>query len=70
MSYGDAEPKNPDAADFKIYARLDAGEELSSIIANPPTTKHGKVTSESNIMLEYRFWKKWRKSNPKPDLDQ
>ena len=43
MSHGKAEPKNPDAADFKIYARLDAGESLESIIANPPTTIHGVV---------------------------
>ncbi|MGY5367955.1 hypothetical protein ACXGQP_11450 [Enterobacter oligotrophicus] len=36
MSVGKAEPKNPNAADYIIYARLDAGESLESIIANPP----------------------------------
>jgi len=67
MSHGKAEPTNPDAADYKIYSRLDSGESLESIIANPPTTKLGGVTKTSNIKQEYRFWKIWRESNPKPD---
>ncbi|EFH7310395.1 hypothetical protein HV077_05100 [Citrobacter freundii] len=66
MSQGEKEPTNPEGADFKIYARLDAGELLESIIANPPTTKYGKLTSEGNIRTEYRFWKAWRKTNPRP----
>ncbi|MDE9583239.1 hypothetical protein [Citrobacter braakii] len=49
MSVGNAEPKNPEAADYKIYARLDGGESLNSIIANPPTTKFGSLSCESNI---------------------
>ncbi|CAM7936217.1 Lipoprotein [Atlantibacter hermannii] len=65
MSHGDAEPKNPDAADYKIYTRLDAGESLESILADPPTTKYGLITSESNIKHEYVFWKKWRAKNAK-----
>lgn len=65
MSVGDAEPKNPNAADYKIYARLDAGESLDSIIANPPTTKYGRITCESNIRQEYGFWKRWRKKTLK-----
>lgn len=67
MSHGNAEPTNINAADYKIYSRLDSGESLESIIANPPTTKHGVVTSASNIKQEYGFWKRWRESNPKPD---
>ncbi|MBA8129406.1 MULTISPECIES: hypothetical protein [Citrobacter] len=66
MSVGNAEPKNPEAADYNIYARLDGGESLESIIANPPTTKFGSLTCESNIRQEYGFWKRWRKKNPKP----
>jgi len=66
MSEGIAEPKNPKAADYKIYARLDGGESLESIIANPPTTKFGKLTCESNIRQEYGFWLRWRRENPKP----
>ena len=66
MSVGKVEPKNPHAADYKIYARLDAGESLESIIANPPTTKFGSLTCESNIRQEYGFWIRWRKKNPKP----
>ena len=65
MSVGNAEPKNPKAADYKIYARLDSGESLESIIANPPTTKFGKLTKESNIRQEHSFWQRWRKKNPK-----
>lgn len=65
MSVGNAEPKNPQAADYKIYARLDGGESLESIIANPPTTRRGKLTCENNIRQEYGFWKRWRKKNPK-----
>lgn len=65
MSHGKKEPTNPNAADFKIYARLDAGESLESIIANPPTTIHNKLTSESNIRQEHGFWKTFRRSNPK-----
>lgn len=57
MSHGDKAPTNPKAADFKIHARLEAGESLESIIANPPTTISGKVTSEGNIISE---WQKWR----------
>ncbi|HFI5702675.1 hypothetical protein DN619_24825 [Klebsiella michiganensis] len=64
MSHGKAEPKKPDAADFKIYARLDAGESLESIIANPPTTIHNKLTSEGNIKQEHGFWKAWRRDKP------
>ncbi|MEQ6281207.1 hypothetical protein [Kluyvera huaxiensis] len=60
MSVGKKEPRNPEAADYKIYARLDAGESLDSIIANPPTTKYGVVTKENNIRQEYGFWKRWR----------
>ncbi|MNB71967.1 hypothetical protein D3C75_185450 [compost metagenome] len=63
MSHGKAEPTNPDAADYKIYSRLDSGESLESILNDPPTTKHGVVTSASNIQQEYGFWKRWRKSN-------
>lgn len=59
------EPTNPEAADYKIYARLDAGESLDSIIVNPPTTKYGVVTKESNIRQEYRFWKLWREKAAK-----
>ncbi|WP_071883370.1 hypothetical protein [Pluralibacter gergoviae] len=66
MSVGKKEPTNPLAADFKIYARLDAGESLESILANPPSTIHNKLTSESNIKQEFRFWRRWRKNNPKP----
>lgn len=66
MSHGKAEPTNANAADYKIYARLDAGESLESIIADPPTTKQGVVTKTSNIEQEYRFWQRWRKNNPKP----
>ncbi|MFI3035727.1 hypothetical protein ACH54D_02460 [Atlantibacter hermannii] len=66
MSHGKAEPTNANAADYKIYARLDAGESLESIIANPPTTKNNKVTKISNIKQEYGFWQRWRKNNPKP----
>lgn len=65
MSVGEKEPSNPKAADYKIYARLDAGESLDSIIANPPTTKYGVVTKESNIRQEYGFWKRWRQNNPR-----
>lgn len=65
MSIGKKEPDNPNAADYKIYARLDAGESLDSIIANPPTTMHGMVTKESNIRQEYGFWKRWREKAPK-----
>ena len=39
MSNGDKAPTNPKAADFKIHARLEAGESLESIIANPPDRK-------------------------------
>ncbi|BBQ83424.1 hypothetical protein WP3W18E02_19530 [Klebsiella sp. WP3-W18-ESBL-02] len=65
MSVGITEPSNPDAADYKIYARLDVGESLESIIANPPTTIHGIVTKESNIRQEYGFWRRWREKVPK-----
>lgn len=65
MSVGKKEPGDPDAADYKIYARLDAGESLDSIIANPPTTKYGRITCESNIRQEYGFWKRWRKKTTK-----
>lgn len=65
MSVGKKEPSNPDAADYKIYARLDAGESLDSIIANPPMTIHGLATKESNIKQEYGFWKKWREKTAK-----
>ncbi|MFP5596054.1 hypothetical protein [Kluyvera sp. 142486] len=65
MSVGKKEPNNPDAADYKIYARLDAGESLDSIIANPPTTKHGMAARESSIRQEYGFWKRWREKTAK-----
>ncbi|HDH0477581.1 hypothetical protein AAHT68_13455 [Klebsiella pneumoniae] len=65
MSHGKAEPTNPDAADYEIYVRLDSGESLESIIADPPTTIYGTITSASNIKQEYGFWRRWRKSHPK-----
>lgn len=65
MSVGKKEPSNPEAADYKIYARLDAGESLDSIIANPPTTMNGVVTKESNIRQEHGFWRRWREKAPK-----
>ncbi|MGZ0750104.1 hypothetical protein [Kluyvera sichuanensis] len=65
MSVGKKEPDNPDAADYKIYARLDAGESLDSIIANPPTTIRGVITKENNIRQEYGFWKRWREKTLK-----
>ncbi|HCB4759769.1 TPA: hypothetical protein MYI56_004575 [Klebsiella pneumoniae] len=45
MSHGKCEPTNTNAADYKLYARFDAGETLESVLASPPTTKHNKVTS-------------------------
>lgn len=65
MSHGNKEPTNPNAADYKIYARLDAGETLDDILANPPTTIHNKITSESNIRQEHGFWRRWRSISPK-----
>ncbi|MCB7672482.1 hypothetical protein KAF88_13085 [Klebsiella pneumoniae] len=50
MSHGKCEPTNTNAADYKLYARFDAGETLESVLASPPTTKHNKVTSEGNIV--------------------
>jgi hypothetical protein len=58
MSNGDKVPTNPKAADFKIHARLEAGESLESIIANPPTTISERLL-EGNIISE---WQKWRTS--------
>ncbi|HBY5626434.1 hypothetical protein [Klebsiella pneumoniae] len=43
MSHGKCEPTNTNAADYKLYARFDAGETLESVLASPPTTKHNKV---------------------------
>ncbi len=42
MSHGKCEPTNTNAADYKLYARFDAGETLESVLASPPTTKHNK----------------------------
>ena len=56
MSHGKCEPTNTNAADYKLYARFDAGETLESVLASPPTTKHNKVTSEGNIRTEHRMW--------------
>ncbi|MFR6579664.1 MAG: hypothetical protein ACLUQ2_13065 [Klebsiella pneumoniae] len=53
MSHGKCEPTNTNAADYKLYARFDAGETLESVLASPPTTKHNKVTSEGNIRTEH-----------------
>lgn len=65
MSVGEKEPSNPEAADYKIYACLDTGESLDSIIANPPTTIHRVITKVSNIQQEYGFWKRWREKTLK-----
>ncbi len=48
MSHGKCEPTNTNAADYKLYARFDAGETLESVLASPPTTKYNKVTSEKH----------------------
>ncbi|MGL9650887.1 hypothetical protein Q7I60_23670, partial [Escherichia coli] len=61
MSQGEKEPTNPEGADFKIYARLDAGELLESIIANPPTTKEGAnkqvISSQADSLIKIsRIW--------------
>ncbi|WP_227636472.1 hypothetical protein, partial [Klebsiella pneumoniae] len=66
MSHGKCEPTNTNAADYKLYARFDAGETLESVLASPPTTKHNKVTSEGNIRTEHRMWMAWRKKHPRP----
>lgn len=50
MSHGKCEPTNTNAADYKLYARFDAGETLESVLASPPTTKHNKVTSEGDLL--------------------
>ncbi len=65
MSHGKSEPTNPTAADYKLYARFDAGKTLESVLASPPTTKYNKVTSEGNIRTEYRMWMAWRKKHPR-----
>lgn len=66
MSHGKREPTNMNAADYKLYARFDAGESLESVLASPPTSKYNKVTSERNIRTEYRLWMEWRKKHPRP----
>ncbi|WP_446908186.1 hypothetical protein, partial [Klebsiella pneumoniae] len=66
MSHGKCEPTNTNAADYKLYARFDAGETLESVLASPPTTKYNKVTSEGNIRTEHRMWMAWRKKHPRP----
>lgn len=65
MSHGKCEPTNTNAADYKLYARFDAGETLESVLASPPTTKHNKVILKETSGLNTECG--WRGERSIPD---